>query len=159
MTRPTWLDPLVGAELRDALEVDVHFPNEAPLTSGDLVLETDRGWFQLMAVAPDRQLRAMKSPSDVKLIGDWSDRSGIVLRTTKAVDVPFRIARIDYAQRKGGTSRDETIGAWLVGDGLTVRLAVLLDPEDIEIGPAARLWTYLAEIARNEPTVTIYGAK
>lgn len=159
MTRPSWLDPLVGAELRDALEVDVHFPSESPLTTGDLVLETDRGWFQLVAAAPDRELRAMRTPSDVKLIGDWSDRSGVVLRTTRSVDVPFRVARVDYAQRDASDASENTIGAWLLDAGLAVRIAVLLGPEDPVVGPPAILWSHLAETARHERSVTLFGAK
>ena len=159
MTRPSWLDPLVGHELRDALEVDVHFASEAPLTSGDLVLETDRGWFQLLSVASERALRSMQTPSDVKLIGDWSDRTGIVLRSTRALEAPFRVGRIDYAQRAGGTSGRETIGAWLLDDRLAVRVAVLLDLEDVEMGSPERLWSHLAQIAHAERTVVVFGAK
>jgi hypothetical protein len=158
MNRPTWLDAIVGAEIRDALEVDVHFPNEPPLASGDLVLETDRGWYQLISVASDRQLRAMRTPSDVKLIGDWSDRSGVVLRSTGGVDVPFRITRVDYAQRATSSSASATIGVWLLGDGSAVRRSILLDGEDPEMGAAERLWSYLAQNVRTEREVVLFGA-
>jgi hypothetical protein len=159
MRRPTWLDLLVGAELRDAFEVDVHFPNEAPLTTGDLVLETDRGWFQLISLAPDREIREMQTPSDVKLIGDWSDRSGVVLRTTGAVDIAFRIARVDYVQRGASASPTSTVGVWLLDHGPAVRRSILLDAEAAELGAAERLWSHLTAISRDEPEIVLFGAR
>lgn len=159
MARPTWLDQLVGAELREAFEVEVHFANEEPLPSGDLVLETDRGWYQLIALDTERALRTMRTPSDVKLIGDWSDRSGVVLSPTGGVDVPFRIARVDYVQRARDAAASATIGVWLLDAGHAVRRSILLDAEDPEIGAAEKLWEHLARVAREEREITLFGAE
>jgi hypothetical protein len=159
MTRPSWLNDLVGTELRDAFEVEVHFAKEEPLTTGDLVLETTEGWFQILGVAPGRALRAMKLPNDVKLVGDWSDRSGVVLRPTGKVDVPFRIARVDYVQRGDALDGDATLGAWLIGDADTVRIGILLDVEDAQIGPPKLVWDHLAAHARETQRITLFGKR
>lgn len=159
MTRPTWLDALVGRELRAVLEVEVHFPSEAPLTTGDLVLETDRGWLQLVATAADRRLHAMTTPSDVALVGDWSDRSGIVLLPTDAVDVAFHVRRVDYAQRGDGTDAASSVGAWLVGDGDAVRRAILVDGEDARIGPPEVLWTFLRTATHHTARTVLHGRR
>jgi hypothetical protein len=155
MTRPTWLDPLVGLELRDAYEIEVHFADEEPLTTGDLALETDRGWYQIVTASAERHLRRMRTPTDVELIGDWSGRSGTVLLPTRGVDLAFRIERIDYVQR--GASAAGTIGVFLIGEAKTVRVAILLDHEDPEIGPPKLLWDHLVAIARNEKTIELHG--
>lgn len=159
MTRPSWLDAIVGAELRDVHEVEVHFANEEPLTTGDLVLETDRGFFQILTAPDERRVRAMSSPADVRLVGDWSDRTGVVLKSKKAVDLSFRVARVDYVQRGDDVGGRRTIGAWLLGDASTVRVSILFEREDAEIGPPTLLWSYLAEAAREEPRLTFFGKK
>lgn len=159
MTRPSWLDAIVGAELRDAHEVEVHFPNEEPLTTGDLVLETSRGFFQILVAPDERRVRTMSSPADVRLVGDWSDRSGVVLQSTRAIDLPFRVTRVDYVQRGEDGAARGTIGAWLLGEADTVRLAFLLDREDAEVGPPALLWSHLTETARKTAQLTLYGKK
>jgi hypothetical protein len=157
MARPTWLDALVGHELREAYEIEVHFANERPLTTGDVVIETDRGWFQLISVHPDRRVRTMRTPSDVELIGDWEGRTGIVLLPTQGIDLAFRVARIDYVQHGSGLAANDTIGVFLLGEANTVRIGILLDPEDVAIGPPKVLWDYLAQTARDDRSITIYG--
>lgn len=157
--RPTWLDALVDTEVRDVHEVEVQFANEPPLTTGDVVFETARGWLQLISVHPDRHARTMRAASDVKLVGDWSDRSGLALQTLRALDAPFRVTRVDYVQRGEVTSGSETIGAWLVGVDGKPSLSIVFDPEDVQVGPPEKLWQYLASITGHEPKLTIYGGK
>ncbi len=155
MTRPTWLDPLVGAELRDALVIECRFPTEA-VETGDLALDTDRGWFQLHSCHPHRALLAMRGREDVALVGEWTARLGLTLRSTGALVAPFRIGRVDYADDASHLSSHATIGAWLLDDALVARCSLLLDPEDVEIGSPDLLSAYLSHPANRDRPLRLF---
>lgn len=101
---------------------------------------------QLLTDGYEPRARWMVDSADYVIEGEWSDREHDTLSTVALSEVPSSIERVVIVWQTIGQSATESLLALLIFEAQAPRMTIVFDNDDILVGPADRLWTYLGAL-------------
>ncbi len=136
------IDAFAGRSLKDILQVVVSLGDEKTALLGTAIFVFEDGIIQVFVDVHEKGVLTLESLSDVVVVGDYSERTGVSLRSLGGPQFVIQNLFVVW-ERVQDQGAEWLVGMFLADKHGTFRLGLNLHLDDLIVGPPRELWQYI----------------